>query len=165
MLSSQLIFLDTEFTNFEAPKLISIGLAASTGEEFYAEVPFPSTSSSPFVREVVVPLLNNDSWAYCRIDELHTRLRNWLTVVRASAEVVLCFDSQYDESLFKSIFDGYPPQFLRFRNVDRHINELLRYEFHVKNELPEHHALNDAMAMRYAFREPLDRPASSELLT
>jgi hypothetical protein len=161
MLSSQLIFLDTEFTNFEAPKLISIGLAASTGEEFYAEVPFPSTSSSPFVREVVVPLLNNDSCAYCRIDELHSRLRNWFIVVRASVEVVLCFDSQYDESLFRSIFDGYPPQFLKFRNVDRHINEFLRHEFHVKNKLPEHHALNDAKAMRYAFREPPDKLAGS----
>lgn len=161
MLPSQLIFLDTEFTNFEAPKLISIGLAASSGEEFYAEVPFPTTSISPFVREVVVPLLNNDPLDHCRIDELHARLANWFTVVRTSVEVVLCFDSQYDESLFKNIFDGYPPKFLRFRNVDRYINELLRYEFHVKNKLPEHHALNDAMAMRYAFREPLAKFSNS----
>jgi hypothetical protein len=36
---------------------------------------------------------------------------------------------------------------------ERHINELLRYEFHVKNSLPEHHALHDALALRYAFRE------------
>jgi len=38
-MADQLIFIDTEFTNFSNPQLISIGLAASTGEEFYAEVP------------------------------------------------------------------------------------------------------------------------------
>jgi hypothetical protein len=42
--------------------------------------------------------------------------------------------------------------------VDRNINELLRHEFHAKNRLPEHHALNDAQAMRYAFRESLHAP-------
>jgi hypothetical protein len=30
---------------------------------------------------------------------------------------------------------------------------LLRYSFHKKNHLPEHHALYDAQAARYAFRE------------
>ena len=155
MQPSQLIFLDTEFTSFESPQLISIGIAASTGEDFYAEVPFPTTSASPFVRDVVIPLLNNDPQAYCPFEELHVRVRNWLTVVTTGVGIVLCFDSHYDESLFRSIFDGYPPGFLRFRNVDRNINELLRHEFHTKNSLPEHHALNDAQAMRYAFRESL----------
>lgn len=155
------IFLDTEFTSFESPKLISLGLAAATGENFYAEVPFSTTLASPFVHEVVMPLLNHDSTAYCQLNELHLRLLNWFTVVRTNSEVVLCFDSNYDEILFRTIFDGYPPKFLRFRNVDGNINELLRHEFHVKNMLPEHHALNDAMAMRYAFRESLHGPAST----
>lgn len=158
---SHLIFLDTEFTSFESPKLISIGLAASTGENFYAEVPFATTSTSPFVRDVVIPLLNQDPAAYCQFDELNVRIRNWLTVVRTGVEIVICFDSQYDESLFRSIFDGYPPPSLRFRNVDGKINELLRHEFLVKNMLPEHHALNDAMAMRYAFRDSLHGPANT----
>nr|WP_230029426.1 3'-5' exoribonuclease [Massilia sp. Bi118] len=160
MSSNHLIFLDTEFTSFESPELISLGLAASTGEDFYAEVPFSTTSVSPFVHEVVIPLLKQNSADYCKFDELHVRILNWLTVVRTGVEIVLCFDSQYDEILFRTIFDGYPPQFLRFRNVDRNINEFLRHEFHVKNMLPEHHALNDAMAMRYAFRESLHRPTS-----
>lgn len=151
--TSHLIFLDTEFTSFESPKLISIGMAASTGENFYAEVPFTKTSASPFVHEVVIPLLHQDSAAYCQFDELHVRILNWLTIVRTGVEIVLCFDSHYDETLFRTIFDGYPPKIVRFRNVDDNINEFLRHEFHVKNMLPEHHALNDAMAMRYAFRE------------
>lgn len=32
-----LVFLDTEFTNFEKPELISIGLAAIGAPDFYAE--------------------------------------------------------------------------------------------------------------------------------
>lgn len=39
------------------------------------------------------------------------------------------------------------------RMVSRNINELLRYKFHKQNNLPEHHALYDAQANRYAFRE------------
>lgn len=150
----QLIFLDTEFTSFHAPELISIGLAASTGEEFYAEVPFEVASCSSFVREVVIPLLGQDPLAPCSHDELHMRLWNWLKVVKSCAEVVVCFDSVHDEALFRRIFDESPPAFLQFRNIgDRNINELLRYEFHVKNSCPEHQALNDACAIRYAFRD------------
>jgi hypothetical protein len=136
-------------------------MAASTGESFYAEVPFATTSASPFVQEVVIPLLHQDSADYCQFDELYVRVLNWLTVVRTGIEMVICFDSHYDETLFRTIFDGYPPQFVRFRNVDDNINEFLRHEFHVKNMLPEHHALNDAMAMRYAFREPMHKTTYS----
>lgn len=50
------VFLDTEFSNFIETDLISIGMVAQTGEEFYAEVPYPDAACSPFVREVVVPL-------------------------------------------------------------------------------------------------------------
>jgi hypothetical protein len=101
----------------------------------------------------VLPLLKKDPQAFCSIPQLHTRIRDWLTVVKGAPLVDLCFDSQHDENLFRNIFDGYPPGFLRFRNVDRNINEFLRHEFHMRNSLAEHHALNDARAMRYAFRE------------
>jgi|SRR5476649_1437803 len=150
----QLIFLDTEFTSFDAPELISIGLASSTGEEFYAELPFEVEACSPFVREVIIPLLGQDPLAPCTNDELPLRLWSWLKAVRSRDEVVVCLGSQHDEILFRRIFDESPPAFLQFRSLGyRNINELFRYEFHAKNSLPEHHALNDARAMRYAFRE------------
>lgn len=50
------IFLDTEFTDFIDPQLISIGIAASNSEEFYAEVPYSIDLCSTFVKEVVIPL-------------------------------------------------------------------------------------------------------------
>lgn len=150
----QLYFLDTEFTSFHDPKLISIALVASSGEEFYAEVPFVVAACSPFVRDVVIPLLGQDSCAVCDYDDLAVRLRQWFAVVHVDSEAVICFDSPHDEALFRRIFDDLPPPFFRFRNIgESNISELLRHEFHVKNSMPEHHALNDARAIRYAFRE------------
>lgn len=35
------VFIDTEFTNFLNPHLISLGMASEYGEDFYAEVPYP----------------------------------------------------------------------------------------------------------------------------
>lgn len=155
-MANQLVFMDTEFTSFANPKLISIGLAASTGEEFYAEVPYRPQACSEFVRDVVIPLLRKE--ALCDYDDLHRRLISWFSIVRVEQEFTLCYDSHFDELLFKNIFDGEPPRYIRFREVSpRNISELLRYQYHVLNRLPEHHALNDACALRYAFRERLGR--------
>lgn len=159
-MSSQLIFLDTEFTSFHNPELISIGLVAATGEEFYAEVPYSVRSCSEFVREIVLPLLGADPLATCPLADLRSRLWNWLSIVKVDDDVCICCDSEFDEKLILHAFDYRLPANVRLRLVGtRHINELLRYEFHKKNCLPEHHALNDARALRYAFREPMTSPA------
>lgn len=149
---NQLVFLDTEFTDFRNPKLISIGLAATTGEEFYAEVPYDRKECSDFVREIVIPQLGQVPQR--PYEELHLDLRSWFSVVKQTSRITICYDSDYDRRLFFKIFDDYPPSYIDFRNIgERHINELLRYGFHKENKLPEHHALNDALANRYAFRE------------
>lgn len=50
------VYLDTEFTQFTQPHLISLGLAAEDGREFYAAMKnFPR----PFVREVVLPIIEH----------------------------------------------------------------------------------------------------------
>jgi hypothetical protein len=153
------IFLDSEFTDFIEPHLISIGLAAESGEEFYAEVPFPKEACSSFVREVVLPLLGQVPYAICTPDDLRVRIITWMEIVRRSGEEVeICFDFQIDWDLFISALDNRLPSWCRSRQVGRNINELLRYEFYKKHNLPEHHALYDALANRYAFR---DRPQVS----
>lgn len=149
-----LVFLDTEFTDFVNPHLISIGLASEYGEEFYAEVPFPSAACSAFTREVVLPLLGRVPDAACLPENLRVKIIKWIEIVRRSDEdVEICFDFQTDWDLFVHALDCRVPTWCRSRRVARNINELLRYEFHKKNGLPEHHALYDAMANRYAFRE------------
>lgn len=147
-----LIFLDTEFTSFDNPELISIGLASSDGDEFYAEVPYWHPSCSGFVHDVVVPLLSKT----CQIsfEDLRRDLSDWLNFIRLRDErVIVCFDSDYDKILFLRIFDNSPPNFVVFRGIGyRHLNGRMRAEYYRKNGVNEHHALNDAMALRHAFR-------------
>ena len=61
-----LVFLDTEFTSFVRPDLISIGLVAEEGREFYAErTDYRKDDCSDFVRETVLPLLGRVPGAAC----------------------------------------------------------------------------------------------------
>ncbi|RFB67525.1 MULTISPECIES: 3'-5' exoribonuclease [unclassified Herbaspirillum] len=150
------IFIDTEFTNFEDPELISIGLAAESGEEFYAELPFSIRDCSEFVREAVLPMLGQTPHAECTLSDIYSRITNWLNLVRSgSKDVEICFDYQTDWELFRQALDNNVPSWCKPRLVSDQINELLRYDYHEKNQLPEHHALHDAQANRYAFRETI----------
>jgi hypothetical protein len=154
------IFIDTEFTDFNDPQLISIGLVAESGEEFYAEVPYDLKRCSSFVCDVVIPLLDNSPESRISFDDLYMRISNWLRIIRPNNDPIeICFDYQTDWDLFARALDNRVPAWCQSRLVARNINELLRYNFHKKNQLPEHHALNDARANCYAFRE---RPSPIE---
>lgn len=148
------IFIDTEFTDFLDCHLISLGMVAETGEEFYVEVPYPDTACSAFVRAAVIPLLGLIEDAQCPLAELRHRILTWLSLIRHEGEVIeICFDFQTDWDLFNDAVDYQVPEWCSPRLIARNINELLRYSFHKKNNLPEHHALYDALANRCAFRE------------
>lgn len=155
-----LVFLDTEFTDFLDPRLISIGMIADTGEIFYAEVPFPDAACSAFVREAVIPLLKQYPHAYCPFTEIGTRITAWLEIIKPSGEnIEICIDYQTDWDLFADALENRVPPWCKQRHVGRNINELLRYSFHKNNNLRQHHALHDAQANRYAFQEsPLSQP-------
>jgi hypothetical protein len=148
------IFLDTEFTNFLDTDLISMGMAAQSGEEFYVEVPYPDADCSPFVREAIEPLLDRDPATFCSKPDLGRLILNWLTVVRPSGDrtVQICYDYETDWALFYDALDGHIPGWVFHANVDRDVNELLRWDFYQQRGLSEHHALNDAKALRHAYR-------------
>ncbi|WP_050464315.1 3'-5' exoribonuclease [Herbaspirillum autotrophicum] len=151
------IFLDTEFTDFVRPHLISIGMAADSDDEFYAEIPYPYDECSDFVREVVLPLLGKFPDATYSKQELAEKLRSWLDVLNAAhGTLEICFDFQTDWDLFIDALDYQVPKWCVQKQVNRNINELLYYEYHKKNALPEHHALYDARANRFAYRERPD---------
>lgn len=151
-------FLDCEFTNFHQPELISFGLAAVSGEEFYAEVPYPRERCSEFVLETVIPLLGRDPNAVCAdAYDLRVRLDTWLRLVHREKPLKICFDSDFDWRLFRDALDGRIPDFCHPRLVRSSENiELLRWDFFRKSGLPEHHALHDARALAYAFRPRSD---------
>lgn len=72
------VFLDTEFTDFIGADLISIGLKAETGEEFYGEnLDFNRKLASQFVVDNVYPLLDHDKYGLREL-ELAARVGRWL---------------------------------------------------------------------------------------
>lgn len=144
-----LVFFDTEFTDFaEDAKLISIGLVAETGETFYAELSDTYTvdECSDFVIEHVLPRLDGGD-ARITLKELSSILRGWLNC--SGQPVTLVTDSPP--------WDWYWIQFL-FRDAWPHNLEgqpmdigLLADATDQDPEENQHHALEDAKAMRDRF--------------
>jgi hypothetical protein len=147
------LFLDTEFTLIAEGKLVSLGLVAETGEEFYAELPVVSRCSD-FVRDIVMPLLGREAYAECSDEyELRMRLLTWLAMVKQQKPMTVCFDSELDWAYFKTIL-GTVPEYCIPRLLDpAEVIDLLRESFFQQTGLPEHHALYDARALCYSFRE------------
>lgn len=150
------VFIDTEFTDFIDCHLISMGMVSEFGEEFYREVPYPEKACSAFVRETIIPLLGHDLYAHCSKADLRIQMLEWFRLVRNSsaAEIKMCFDYQTDWDLFVDVLDGEVPKFIHPCLINSEISELLLFDFWKNNPgLREHHALNDARANAYAFRE------------
>jgi hypothetical protein len=148
------VFIDTEFTDFVNPQLISLGMAASTGEEFYAEVPYVFDDCSDFVLDIVIPLLGRYPDSICSTSELPIRLSAWLNEIKIGHDSVeICCDSQTDWNLFIKASGYQVPRWCTQRMIGSNINELVYQMFYKERNLPEHHALYDARANRSAYIE------------
>ena len=91
-----LIFLDTEFTKFNHPDLISMGLVAEDGREFYAErTDYHRDDCSQFVRETVLPLLGRVPGAACSRSELTERVREWFGQLPEPATIIFDFETDW----------------------------------------------------------------------
>ena len=153
-----LLFIDTEFTDLLSPVLISIGIVAQTGPEFYAEVPFVEDECSAFVRQIVLPLLGKEPNAACSKFELRSRILIWIETIRPPGEeVVICADNQVDIDLLCDALDYRLPGWMMFRLIGHDVDQALINRFFVEAGLPRHHALFDARASRYAYRSACDQ--------
>lgn len=105
------MFLDTEFTDFVACDLISIGLKAETGEEFYGEnLDFNGNLSSDFVRDNIYPLLNPEVHGKKRV-ELSARLWQWLDELPCD-KVEIYTDYGTDWSLMFGLLEDHHPKLM-----------------------------------------------------
>lgn len=146
-----LVFLDTEFTDFAQPELISIGLATIGAPDFYAErSDYPIDRCSPFVVKEVLPLLGRTPESVCSALELSRRLNAWFDALPEQAHVL--YDFEADWKLLNAAFVGELPNRvgkheLVDRKIFRHsaykLGEVLTYTA----ERPPHHALADAQAL------------------
>ena len=155
-----LVFLDTEFTNFVQPDLISIGLVAEDGREFYSErTDYRCAECSDFVRVTVLPLLGRVPGATCSRPELTHRVRKWFEGLPEPATIV--FDSERDWLLLTDAYLGREHQ-----NPPANVGETLHLDrfaithplfeqaqnYTYTQDLPLHHALADARALRAGYR-------------
>ena len=146
-----LIFIDTEFTDFDHMELISVGLVTEDGEnEFYAEVPVKLAKCNDFVIDTVLPQLGQVPGAQCTKKELKQRLLQWLQPF-ANHSPTICFDYSGDWQLLCSALDDEIPSWLGNQNIYANLDQEKLEMFFIQHGLLDHHALNDAKANRYAY--------------
>jgi hypothetical protein len=153
-----LIFFDTEFTSLHPEaKLISIGLIAENGQEFYAELSdtYKHSDASDFVVSDVLPLLEGGD-ALIPSYRLTVSIGNWIEGFEQP--VTLATDNlSWDWIWIQRLFDepGTWPQNMDKNPLLLNLNYLHDADaFHAAveqcyaNGLRRHHALDDAKANR-----------------
>lgn len=165
-----LIFLDTEFTDLDQPKLISLALVTADGREFYVERnDFWEQDCSDFVQENVLPFLNQVPEAACNRAELSRRLCAWFDSLHEPATLVFDFTGDW-LLLLQACGGGKPPSNIADKlHLDNHtichpIFEKAQNAVYDQDQtLPAHHALADARALKagyealVAFMAPIRR--------
>lgn len=155
-----LVFLDTEFTDFARPELISLALVAEDGREFYAErADYPAPECSAFVRETVLPLLGRVPGSACTQAELTERLRTWFESLPEPATLI--FDFEGDWLLLTAAWLGST-----HRQPPLNVGDKMHLATHTithpvfgkalqstySGAWPPHHALADARGLMAGFR-------------
>lgn len=160
-----LLFLDTEFTDFQDCSLISIGLVSEDGSfEYYGErTDFDYEACNSFVRSHVWVNLGMFPHRKFKKAELEQDLARALA--RLPGNLSIAFDSDRDRQLMMGIFENSPPPkvsgYVDLRPMQS-LTQFSRVEAGFFNpERPQHHALFDAQANRAAWRACLGFNAGS----
>jgi hypothetical protein len=150
-----LLFLDTEFTDFQDCELISVGLVSEDGHfEFYGErTDFNYDACSTFVRSKVWAHLGRYPAAKVKQAELTVRLCTWFASLPEA--VTLAADSERDVTLLLRALGTGPSPTIQSHVDLRPMLETACVRAHLKafhtKDLPRHHALYDAQALRSAW--------------
>jgi hypothetical protein len=146
------IFVDTEFTDFIDCDLISVGLVAEDGREFYGErSDFDMRACSEFVRAAVLPQLGQYPDRIFKREALAVELRAWLEQFSRKEGLILSFDYGGDWELLIDLIAELPANCLA-----QQVNALIdveRLEMYFRKHGGRHHALSDARANKYAMRD------------
>lgn len=156
-----LVFLDTEFTDFVRPDLISIALVPEDGREFYAErTDYRREECTDFVRDAVLPLLGRMPGAACNRQKLMLRLYEWFEQLPEPAIVIYDFESDWlllADACLSSDYRQPPPVNMGEKlHLDRFAITHPLFE-QAQNraysqDWPPHHALADARALMAGYR-------------
>ena len=155
-----LIFLDTEFTDFVRPELISIALVSEDGREFYAErTDFQRDACNDFVRETVLPLLGRVPGAACSRLELTERLHEWFAQLPEPGIIVYDFGGDWlllVAAILGPTYRSPPdnlgePLHLGGYCITHPVFERAQNNTYTQ-DWPPHHALADARALMAGYR-------------
>ena len=152
-----LIFLDTEYTDLESHRLISLGMVTEDGRRMlYVECAgVPRAMCSRFVVAHVWPHLGRDRMAIADPPALQHRLGDWLASL--PRDVQLACDSSIDVELLRSALGTpLPPNIDTVRYDLRPLIDAATYNravcrYHAAPNHPWHHALHDAHAHRWGW--------------
>lgn len=157
------IFLDTEYTHMgEDAELISIGMVVGQKvngiyhprEELYLEVPYEKRWCSEFVTLYVLPLLNNYIGCHVNKDNLRSVILNWFNLVSTQGEsITICSDSKTDYDFLVEALDNRVPSHINYQFIGESLSYPRMFHYYEVNGLAEHHALHDAKANCYSFKE------------
>lgn len=155
-----LVFLDTEFTDFIRPDLISLALVSEEGREFYAErTDYRQHDCNDFVRDNVLPLLGRVPGAACSRSELTQRLHAWFDLLPEPATIIYDFEDDW-LLLVKAILgqtyrtppDNFGPNVhLDSSAITHPVFERAQTNTY-SHDWPPHHALADARALLAGYR-------------
>ena len=169
------VFFDTEFTTLDKdhgyPFLISIGLVSHDGREFYAELSdtWHRGFCSQFVIETVLPLLQGGEYLMTEA-KLAFSLRDWLDAIELpiGEQIILRSDAPgvdwpWVEQLF-TFYNTWPTQLRRRPGAITLPTAAHNYRFETAlceywkaNAARQHHALEDARALRLAWKAAIKR--------
>ena len=149
------LFLDTEFTDFTDPELISIGIVDENGREFYGEsISFRRERCSSFVVETVLPLLGQSDAIVGTLQHIAYKLEQWLEEYRECGAII-CVDYQTDWELFTILLSKLPKRsnmnFITCQNIWNNLDGRSITQWWEDTQLPQHHALYDAHANRHGY--------------
>lgn len=155
-----LIFLDTEFTDFVRPDLISLALVSEDGCEFYVErTDYRQNDCNDFVREFVLPLLGRVPGAACSRPSLTDRLHEWFEQLPEPATIIYDFESDWlllVDAILGRAYRNPPANFgeplhLGNSSITHPVFERAQNNTYTQDWLP-HHALADARALMAGYR-------------
>ena len=155
------LFLDTEFTDFVNPELLSIGIVDELGNHFYGEIHYEKQLNWFVTEHVVSQWGKIPNSLYLDNEMLSRHLIKWLSNYTETLEI--CYDYHTDADLFCNLV-GEQLNFI-YSNIS-YLNGSV-YELAARKEwariekemgISRHHALADAYALRATYREAHEKP-------
>ena len=157
------LFIDTEFTQFFNPQLLSIGIVDERGNSFYGELHHEGPLNE-FVTEHVYSQWGKVPFSlHLDGNSLSRHLNEWL--LRLNAPIELCYDYHTDADFFDLVSSIKPIAYTHLGYLCGPEYEqagLLEWD-RIEKEmgLRRHHALADAYALRATYWAAHGRPELS----